>query len=54
MDMTKGTTLRVENAMVIPNVTHGCKAEAMQTKHSGEFECLECLKAGRSTYFVQK
>ena len=40
-DMTKGTTLRVVNAMAIPNLTHGCKAEAIQTKHKGEYSGLQ-------------
>ena len=36
-ELTKGTKLRVVNTMVIPTLTYGCEAWALQTKQRQEY-----------------
>ena len=38
MELTKGTKVRVVNAMVIPTLTYGCKAWTLQARDKGQIE----------------
>lgn len=40
-ELSKGTKLRVVNAMVIPTLTYGCEAWALQTKHKGRIQATQ-------------
>ena len=37
----KGTKLRVVNAMVIPTLTYGCEAWALQVRHKGKIQATQ-------------
>ena len=40
-ELTKGTKLRVVNAMVIPTLTYGCEAWALQARHKGRIQATQ-------------
>ena len=40
-ELTKGTKLRVVNAMVLPTLTYGCEAWTLQTRHRGRVEAMQ-------------
>ena len=40
-ELTKGTKVRVVNAVVIPTLTYGCKAWTLQARHKGRIEAMQ-------------
>ena len=40
-ELTKGTKVRVVNAMVIPTLTYGCEAWTLQARHKGRIEATQ-------------
>ena len=40
-ELTKGTKVRVVNAMVIPTLTYGCEAWTLQARHKGQIEAAQ-------------
>ena len=40
-ELTKGTKLRVVNAMVLPTLTYGCETWTLQTRHRGRVEAMQ-------------
>ena len=40
-ELTKGTKLRVVNAVVIPTLTYGCEAWTLQARHKGRIETMQ-------------
>ena len=40
-ELTKGTKLRVVNATVIPTLTYGCEAWALQARHKGRIQATQ-------------
>ena len=41
MELTKGTKLTVVNATVIPTLTYGCEAWALQARHKGRIQATQ-------------
>ena len=40
-ELTKGTKLRVVNATVVPTLTYGCEAWALQARHKGRIQATQ-------------
>ena len=40
-ELSKGTKLRVMNAMVIPTLTYGCEAWTLQVRHKGRIQAMQ-------------
>ena len=40
-ELTKGTKVRVVNAMLIPTLTYGCEAWTLQARHKGQIEAAQ-------------
>ena len=57
-ELSKGTKLRVVNVMVIPTLTYGCEAWALQVRHKGRiqiavlFSCTVVYSQCVSTVFT--